>query len=256
MESIVTSLVIFFCIIGSAILGIFLRSFIPQHHLGEESKNIVISVGIGLVGAMAGLVLALLVTAAQNNFLDKRNELKEISAKIIYLDEILDDYGSESNEVRALLRSTVLNYIHEYWPADVDQRAEIQPNVNGTRILYNKIRSLVPLRDDQRSLRDKALTISLELAQLHDFRIAEMDKSIPTTFLIVLVLLVFWIASIFFSLGIYTPPNTTLIAILALFALLVTIAFFLIIDLNLPFEGVLRMPSTPLTEALDHIEIR
>ncbi len=253
MESILLSLVIFFCILGSAVLGIFIRSFIPQHHLGEESKNIVISVGIGLVGAMAGLVLALLVTAAQNNFLDKQNELKEMSAKIIYLEDILADYGPEANEIRALLRNTVHDYVHEYWPADVDQRAATQSNINGTRVLYNKIRSLVPLRDDQRSLRDKALNISLELAQLHDFRIVETEKSIPITFLIVLVLLVFWIASIFFSLGIYTPPNETLIAILALFALLVTIAFFLIIDLNLPFEGVLRIPGTPLTDALEHL---
>lgn len=250
MESIVISLVIFFCILGSAGLGIFIRSFIPRHHLGEESKNIVISVGVGLVGAMAGLVLALLVTAAQNNFLDKQNELKQMSAKIIYLDEILADYGPEANEIRAILRSTVLDYIHEYWPADVDQRTEIQSNVNGTRELYNEIRSLVPIKDDQRSLRDKALSISLKLAQLHDFRIVETDKSIPITFLIVLILLVFWIASIFFSLGIYTPPNATLMAILALFALLVTIAFFLIIDLNMPFEGVLRMPSAPLRQAL------
>jgi len=253
VESIVTSLVIFFCILGSAILGMFLRSFIPQHHLGEESKNIVISVGIGLVGAMAGLVLALLVTAAQNNFLDKRNELKEMSAKIIYLDEILVDYGPEANEVRTLLRSTVLNYIHEYWPGGISKRVGMQPDMTGSNVLYEKIRSLIPRSDDQRSLRDKALTTSLELTQLHDFRIVETDKSVPITFLIVLVLLVFWIASIFFTLGIYTPPNSTLIAILALFALLVTIAFFLIIDLNLPFEGVLRMPSAPLTEALGHI---
>lgn len=230
-----------------------LRTFLPERHLGEESRNIVMSLGIGLVGAMAGLVLALLVTAAQNNFLNKRSELKEMSAKIIYLDQILADYGSETNEVRALLRSTVLNYIHEYWPGDVSPRDYMQPNVTDSKVFYNKIRSLVPRRDDQRSLRDKALTTSLELTQLHDLRMVQQDRSIPRAFLIVLVLLVFWIASIFFSLGIYTTPNATLIAVLALFAFLVAIAFFLIIDLNLPFEGVLRIPGTTLTEALNHI---
>ena len=46
------------------------------------------SIGIGLVGAMAGLVLALLITAAQNNFLNKRSELTEMSAKIMFLDDV------------------------------------------------------------------------------------------------------------------------------------------------------------------------
>jgi hypothetical protein len=230
-----------------------LRAFLPERHLGEESRNIVTSLGIGLVGAMAGLVLALLITAAQNNFLNKRSELIEMSAKIIYLDEILADYGTETNEVRALLRNTVLSFIYEYWPGDASQQAGMELYMTDTRVLYNKIRSLVPRNDDQRSLRDKALTTSLELAQLRDLRIVEEDRSIPRAFLIVLVLLVFWIVSIFFSLGIYAPPNSTLIAIFVLFALLVAIAFFLIIDLNLPFEGVLRMPGTPLSEALDHI---
>ena len=198
---------------GGAVVGIVLRTFLPERHLSEESRSIVISVGIGLVGAMAGLVLALLITAAQNNFLNKRSELTEMSAKIIYLDEILADYGTETNEVRALLHHTVLSFIYEYWPGDVSQQVGMELDMTDTRVLYNKIRSLVPRNDDQRSLRDKALTTSLELAQLRDLRIVEEDRSIPRAFLIVLVLLVFWIVSIFFSLGIYAPSNSTLIAI-------------------------------------------
>jgi len=254
MVSILPSIVIFACVFGAAVVGMVLRTFLPERHLGEESRSIVMSLGIGLVGAMAGLVLALLVTAAQNNFLNKRSELKEMSGKIIYLDGILADYGPETDEIRVLLRSTVLNYIHEYWPGDVSRSVDLQPNVTDSKVLYNKIRSLVPRSDDQRLLREKALTAGLELAQLHDLRIAEQDRSIPRAFLIVLALLVFWIASIFFSLGIYAPQNSTLIAVFALFAILVSIAFFLIIDLNMPFEGVLRIPVTPLTEALDHLE--
>lgn len=230
-----------------------LRTFLPERHLGEESRNIVISLGIGLVGAMAGLVLALLITAAQNNFLNKRSDLINTSSKIVYLDEILADYGPETNEARALLRRSVISIIDKYWPSDVSRHIGLEPDMTNTKVLYNEIRSLVPRSDDQRSLRDKALTTTIELAQMRDLLIVEEGRSIPGAFLIVLVLLVFWLTSIFFSLGIYAPPNTTLIAVLALFALLVTIAFFLIIDLNLPFEGVLRIPSTPLTEALNHI---
>jgi hypothetical protein len=202
---------------------------------------------------MAGLVLALLITAAQNNFLNKRRELINTSSKIVYLDEILADYGPETEEARSLLRRSVVRIIDEYWPGEVSRHIESEPDVTNIKVLYNKIRSFVPRSDDQRSLRDKALTTTIELAQMRDLLILEQGRSIPGTFVIVLVLLVFWIASIFFSLAIYAPQNSTLIAVFALFAILVSIAFFLIIDLNMPFEGVLRIPSTPLTEALNHI---
>ena len=202
---------------------------------------------------MAGLVLALLITGAQNTFNDKRSELINMSAKIVYLDEILADYGAETNEARALLRRSVISIIDEYWPGDASQHVGLEPDMTNAKVLYSKIRSLVPRSDDQRSLRDKALTASFDVGQLRDSLLVEQSRSIPGAFRIVIVLLVFWLASIFFSLGIYAPPNSTVVAILVLFALLVAIAFFLIIDLNLPFEGVLRIPSTPLTEALDHI---
>lgn len=253
MESILSSLIIFACVFGGAVAGMVLRPFLPERHVGEESRNIVISVGIGLVGAMAGLVLALLITAAQSNFLNKRSDLINTSSKIVYLDEILADYGPETDEARALLRRSVISIIDKYWPSDVSRHVGSEPDMTNAKVLYNKIRSLVPRSDDQRSLRDKALNTSLELAQMRDLLIAEQGGSVPGVFLIVFILLVFWLTSIFFSLGIYAPPNSTVVAILALFALLVAIAFFLIIDLNLPFEGVLRIPSAPLMETLDYI---
>lgn len=207
-----------------------LRTFLPDRHLGEESRDIAISLGIGLVGAMAGLVLALLITAAQNNFLNKQSDLINTSSKIVYLDEILADYGPETEEARSLLRRSVARIIDEYWPGEVSRHVESEPDVTNIKVLYNKIRSFVPRSDDQRSLREKALTTTIELAQMRDLLILEQGRSIPGTFVIVLVLLVFWIASIFFSLGIYATPNSTLIAVFALFSLLVAIAFFLVID--------------------------
>ena len=62
------ALFIFACILGGAILGLFLRNFLPEHHLEDDSKSIVTTMGVGLSGAMAALVLALLVQGAQISF--------------------------------------------------------------------------------------------------------------------------------------------------------------------------------------------
>ena len=40
-------------------LGMFLRSIVPEHHLSSDSKDVV-KLGMGLIATMSALVLALL----------------------------------------------------------------------------------------------------------------------------------------------------------------------------------------------------
>jgi hypothetical protein len=61
---------------------------------------------------------------------------------------------------------------------------------------------------------------------------------------------VFWLTTIFFSFGLLAPPNATVMAALFICALSVAGAIFLIVELNRPFEGLLRIPSEPLRTAL------
>ena len=56
MSSTTISLIVFACVFGGALLGIFLHAVLPQHHLSNETKDIV-KLGMGLVGTMAALVL-------------------------------------------------------------------------------------------------------------------------------------------------------------------------------------------------------
>jgi hypothetical protein len=229
------------------------RSFISGRNLGEESRSFVTTIVIEIPSVIAAFVLALLVAGAQSSFRDQRSEIIEMSAKIVLLDEILVNYGPESKEARALLRSSVDSTIDEFWLRHSLQPNELEQNATKTQALYDNILSLSPDTESQRLLQEKALEISFDLEQLRDLLKLQQIKQTPVTFLILMILMVFWFICIFFSLGIYAPSNSTVILVLALAALSVAIAFFMIIDLNLPFEGILRMPSAPITEALDHI---
>jgi hypothetical protein len=64
MSSIATSLITFACVFGGALLGIYLRSALPQHHRSADSKDIV-GLEMGLVGITAALVLGLLLALGQ-----------------------------------------------------------------------------------------------------------------------------------------------------------------------------------------------
>src|SRR5215472_4202433 len=67
MNSFTTAAVVFGCVFGGALLGIFIRRILPHHHLNSESKDTV-KLGMGLVGTMAALVLGLLVASAKGSY--------------------------------------------------------------------------------------------------------------------------------------------------------------------------------------------
>jgi len=56
-----------------------------------------------------------------------------------------------------------------------------------------------------------------------------------------LIILVFWMAIVFVSVGPFAPPNATAIVTLMLAALSVSAAIFLILELDSPFHGVIQI---------------
>jgi hypothetical protein len=68
-----------------------------------------------------------------------------------------------------------------------------------------------------------------------------------------LIVLVAWLAIIFMSVGLFAPPNATVIVALMLSALSVAGAIFLIPEFDMPFDGVIQISSTPMRNALNHL---
>jgi hypothetical protein len=69
-----------------------------------------------------------------------------------------------------------------------------------------------------------------------------------------LVILVSWLAAIFVSFGLFAPPKSTVVVTLALGALAVSSAIFIIMEMYAPFRGVLKISPIPILEALSHMQ--
>jgi hypothetical protein len=83
-------LVVFACVFGGALFGMFLRSVLPERHLSAETKDTV-RLGVGLIGTLAALVLGLLIASAKGFYDTQSNELTQMSAKVVLLDRVLAD---------------------------------------------------------------------------------------------------------------------------------------------------------------------
>jgi len=247
MNSITVSLIAFGCVFGAALLGMFLRGHLPEHHLNEDSKRVV-NLGAGIIGTMAALVLGLLVASAKGNYDTQNNELTTVAAKIILLDRGLAFYGSDTKDARHLLRRAVSSMVVQLWPSEHRSQANLdlaQSNVPAE--LYIKIQGLSPQSEIQRTIKAQALAIVADIAEKRWLMFEQQRSyvSIP-----LLVILVFALAINFLSFGLFAPRNVTVIVTLGLCAMAMAGAIFLILELYRPFGGFIQIPSATLRSAL------
>ena len=120
----------------------------------------------------------------------------------------------------------------------------------GAKTFYEKIQQIDPRSDFQRAIYNQALQVSLDLGRKRALLLEQTGASISVPFLVVLV---FWLAMIFMSFGLFAPGNSTVIGVLFVCALSVAGAIFLILELDQPIHGLIQISSVPLREALTHL---
>jgi hypothetical protein len=255
MNAFAISCIVFVVILCGAFFGGFLRSILPRHHLSEESKDMV-KVGISMLTTLAALVLGLLVASAKSSFDFRTEELRQASARIILLDRNLRQFGPEAAPARAVLRQLIESRVGMVWA----KQEPVQVNADGTTAgrttigvedIQEAIRALVPTNDAQRSVRDRAIQLSEDLAQMRWLALEQARSSLQTPFLVVLV---FWLAAIAATLGVFAPRNATILAVTVVCALAVSSAIFLILEMDRPFDGLLRVSDTPLRDAVNYLK--
>ena len=252
MSPLVISLIAFGCIFGSMQLGMFLRQVLPDHHLSDESKD-VMKLGTAMIATLAALVIGLLIASAKSSFDTLNNGLVQAGSKIMLLDHTLANYGSETREARDLLRRVVASNIEQVWPKErKGQREFVTPDPRaGIEAIEDKIRQLSPQNDAQRWLHSRALQLSSDMEDTRWLLFTKLGQSsYPMVFLVILVS---WLVIIFFSFGLFSPRNVTVIIVLFVCALSVAGSLYLIQELDRPYGGLITVSSAPLRTALANL---
>ena len=68
-----------------------------------------------------------------------------------------------------------------------------------------------------------------------------------------LTILVFWIALLFLGFGLFTRLNATVTTALVMGGLSVASAIFLILQMSMPYAGLVRLSPAPIVAALAQI---
>ena len=140
------------------------------------------------------------------------------------------------------------------WPQGSSQPASLDPLRTGAASraegLAAAIRGLQPRDDSQRALKSRALDLMEALLQTRWLAIAGTGSSVPVPFLVILL---FWLTITFTSFGLFAPRNITVVTVLVVCALSVASAVFLLLEMDGPFDGLLKVSADPLRYAHAHL---
>lgn len=233
------------CVFAGALFGMWARAQLPRHHLDKPTEDAV-RIAMGTLATLTALVLGLLVAAARGSFDERTSEITHLSGDLILLDRQLVHYGPDAAEARHLLHRYTSHVAKLAWPDEFGHAAEH----DGWMLLedvQDRVRALAPQDDAHRWLRDRALDVSGEIARTRWLLDVQRGSSVPLPFLGILVL---WLTVLFATSGLFAPRNGTVVAAMLTCAVSIAAAIFLVLEMDKPFTGTIRIPSDPVREAL------
>lgn len=255
MDSIIVGGVVFAFSFAGALFGLWLRTVLPEHHLVDETKDTV-KLGIGLIATMTALILGLVTASAKSSFDSIDAAVKQSAAQVLALDRLLARYGPETGEIRQGLKQAIAARIDVVWPRDASV-AQIDPTRTGLvavneGLVDTELRTLKPRDDVQRMLLSRIIDASEVLLASQWGSSTHSGASIPTPFLVILL---FWLTITFTSFGLFAPRNALVITVLFVCAISVASAVFLVLELDGPFDGIIKVSSEPMLFAQRHLNL-
>jgi hypothetical protein len=244
-------LIVFACVFGGVLFGQYLSTKVPAHLLSADSKD-AMKLAVGVIGTLASLVLGLLLASAKSSFDAKGGGISQASADLVLLDRALARYGPETRETRDLLRNSTAAAIQRLWQEEELQVGQFDTveTAAGLESVEGRVRELSPRTDAQRGLQSEALDLISEITQARMLNLERFSTTLPLPFLLVLV---WWFTIIFASVSLFAPRNALVMAIMFACALSVSAAIVLTLELDSPYQGMIRLSSAPVRDALAHI---
>ncbi|MFC4529051.1 hypothetical protein ISN76_18590 [Dyella halodurans] len=244
-------LLIFISVFGCALLGMHMRTRLPNHHLDDESAT-AIKLATGLIATIVALVLGLLISSAKSSFDTVSGDLKRTAVDIVRLDRALAQYGPEVQSLREQLKRSYGIWIDILASGNSVTLETMDSPQMQNRIddFQRRLAELAPTSANQRQLQQRALGISEELFSERWLAFMHKSGAIPMTLLIALVS---WLCVIFGTYGLLAPRNGTVMFFFLLCALSASGAIFVILEMNTPLTGIVKVSVTPMRDAYSQL---
>jgi hypothetical protein len=222
-------------VLASSALGMFLEGRLHETHRRRETTD-AIRLIMAIVVTFTALVLGLVTSSVKSShdLFDAR--LRGFASDIIELDLRLKDEPRPPG-------------VYPVFPPTQGYEREAL----GAMLfeLDNAIRRLEPPDDFHRKLVESIATRMTDMLQQRWLLIVTPQDTVSSP---LIILMVFWLVMIFGVFGLTSPRNRVVYAALLMCAVSISSAIYLILDLDKPLDGLIKVSSEPMRSALHHIE--
>ena len=250
MSSTAAFLACFASILIGAAIGMVLRRALPANLLEGGSKE-AIRLGAGFLSTLSALVIGLMIASAKNTYDNQNSNIRQLGTNAVLVDQMLTKYGADAKAARTLLREIIPSATARIWRENVSGNGSTFVISETAERFYNAVEGLKPANAEQTSLKSRIIQITTDMGRTRLLVFTQGEDAIPLPFFIVLV---FWLVVIFASFSLFAEPRPIVIASTLVFALSVSSALFLIVDLSHPFQGLMQISNYHLHMVLPTID--
>jgi hypothetical protein len=254
-----SALTVFVLLCASAGLGRYVRPHLPEAHRARDTIE-TMQLMIGMLVTFAALVLGLLTASAKDTFDAAAHDRQDYALQLTQLDRCLRNYGPGGDAARVILGSYTAAVIASTWPSeprpvglDYPDPSKL-PRVGGSPVLAKlmnrvdlELRHLKTSDPFQAGILEECFGDFGSVLKARTTVIEAVRASISQPFYRVLV---FWLMVIFAAFGLVAPRNILSLLGIALCAVSLSSAVFVISDLSQPYGGVFSIASTDMRTAL------
>lgn len=252
MQALTVSAIVFVCLFGGVSAGMLGARRLREEHLTKETQEAV-KLGVGMVAAMSSLILGLMTASVKGNFDTTSRDVQQFATDLITLDVALRAYGAGADDARRALVAYTEHALAETWPDTPNVHVKVESVTSELMLeaVGHQIRILQPATPLLSELRTEALERYKAVTTLRWSVVAEAVTAVPPIFIGVLIV---WLTLIFVSFGLFAPVNRVSMVVFFLCSASLAGALFLILELSGPFDGVIRVPSSAMRDALEHMQ--
>ncbi len=235
----------FLALIGAAEAGALVHlRFRSQRPAADTIEVVRFAANIFVV--MTSVVLGLMVDSAKNTYETNTNNLHKLATELILLDRNLRTLGPEGASVREQLLRYVQTSLREADILETDPQAEAALDAAGLSL------RAIRISDEQKlALWNDARQIYRQVVRDRWTVVDAAGGTIPTPMLVTLIV---WLAAIFAGMGYRTPRNAVVTTTFLAAALLLSSALYLILEMDRPTSGLMRISNAPFVRALEQMQ--
>ncbi|UZF94408.1 bestrophin-like domain [Bosea sp. NBC_00550] len=244
MNEVRIAIFVFFCLTAASLGALFSYQRLPEHQRLDDTQKVLHLIA-NIFVVMTSLVLGLMITSAKSRFDGVNQDVHSYATELILLDRMLFLYGPEASETRQKLLVYAERAANGHWTAEgglSDKTSERMIEDVGTGL-----RTLEPNRDPQLSIWNDMREQYRKVLELRWSLVEQAEGSLPRPLMLMVVA---WLVLIFAIFGFRAPRNAVVVTGFVAAAALIGGAIYLIVDMDVPFEGPIQVSPAPLQRAL------